>query len=248
MSSVALDPARLAVIWHDVECASYTADLPAWERLADDAGGAVLDLGCGSGRVALHLARRGHAVTGVDISPELAAELTRRAAAEEVPAQALAGDATALDLGLRFALVIAPMQLLQVIGGARERVRCLRSAARHLAPGGRVAAAIVPGIEQSRPGAAEPLPDVLEVDGWVFSSRPVSVRATGDGFLVGRLRQTVSPGGDLSEALDEVRLYRLSVEQLSAEVAEAGLALADEIEIPPSEDHIGSLVAVLEAG
>jgi tRNA G46 methylase TrmB len=46
-------------IWHDVECGSYQADLPLWEELAQRAQGAVLELGCGTGRVALHLARRG---------------------------------------------------------------------------------------------------------------------------------------------------------------------------------------------
>ena len=46
----------LAIAWHDAECGSYRADLPLWRELADEAGGPVLDLGCGSGRVALDLA------------------------------------------------------------------------------------------------------------------------------------------------------------------------------------------------
>jgi len=53
-----------AAIWHDIECGAYTADLPLWEELA--AGGAVLDVGAGTGRVALRLARAGCAMTAVD--------------------------------------------------------------------------------------------------------------------------------------------------------------------------------------
>ncbi len=40
-------------IWHDAECGAYAADLALWEELAAAAGGPVLDLGCGTGRVAL---------------------------------------------------------------------------------------------------------------------------------------------------------------------------------------------------
>lgn len=249
MSRLALDPAELVVIWHDTECGSYRADLPLWERLAEDAAGPVLDLGCGSGRVALHLARRGHPVTGVDLSPELAAELDRRAAAEELPAQALTGDARALDLGRRFSLVIAPMQLVQVLGGEQERIAFLRSVARHLAEGGRAGLAIAPVLEPAEAGDSGPLPDVREEDGWICSSLPVSVRPAGDGdgVVVARLRQTVSPGGEMSEERSDVHLRSLSVAQLAAEAGEARLALAEEIEVPQSDDHVGSVVAILEA-
>ena len=66
--------------WHDVECASYAADLELWRELAAAAAPApVLDLGAGTGRVALDLAGRGHAVTAVDSDAELVAELARRA-------------------------------------------------------------------------------------------------------------------------------------------------------------------------
>ncbi len=88
--------ANAAAIWHDVECGAYGADLSLWEELAERAGGPVLDLGCGTGRVALHLARRGHAVTGLDREPDLVEELNRRA--EGLPARALTGDAREFSL------------------------------------------------------------------------------------------------------------------------------------------------------
>ena len=49
-----------AVIWHDIENGSYSADLPLWLELAAEAGGPVLDLGAGTGRVARALHGGGH--------------------------------------------------------------------------------------------------------------------------------------------------------------------------------------------
>lgn len=247
MSRSALDTGELVAIWHDVECGSYGADLGVWEQLADDASGPVLDLGCGTGRVALHLARRGHPVTGVDLSAPLVAELDRRAAAEELPAQAVIGDACKLDLGRVFGLVLAPMQLLHIVGGDRKRIACLDSIRRHLASGGRGAVAVAPGLEPAEPAEARPLPDVAQIGGWVYSSRPTGIRPTAEGFIVTRLRQTVSPAGEMSEELNEVHLHRISVERLAAEAAEAGLAVADEVVVPPTDDYVGSLAVILEA-
>src|SRR5208283_2096223 len=46
-----------AVVWHDLECGTYRADLPLWRELARDAGvGPILEIGAGSGRVSLDLA------------------------------------------------------------------------------------------------------------------------------------------------------------------------------------------------
>ena len=47
-----------AAAWQDVECGAYSADLEAWERLAAASEGPMLELGSGTGRVCLHLARR----------------------------------------------------------------------------------------------------------------------------------------------------------------------------------------------
>src|ERR687897_3429208 len=77
------------VAWHEVECGTYSADLPLWEELAEEHGGPVLELGCGTGRVALHLARRGHEVLGIDSEGELVEPLNARAGAAGRPAGAI---------------------------------------------------------------------------------------------------------------------------------------------------------------
>jgi SAM-dependent methyltransferase len=227
-------------IWQEVECGGYAADLPLWERLADERPGAILDLGCGGGRVALHLARRGHRVLGLDSDPELIER------ARGLGLEAEVGDARDFDLGTGFGLVLAPMQLLQLFGGRDERLGCLRSIAKHLSSGGVAALAIVEAMPPAAEGAS-PLPDTREVDGWVYSSLPVGA-AAGDGeILIERLRQTVSPAGELSEERDEVRLRELDAETLECEALEAGLRPGGRLATEPTEAHVGSTVVLLEA-
>src|SRR3954465_13143502 len=125
----------VSAIWHDVECGSYDADLALWEELSRK-GDTVLDLGCGTGRVALHLARRGRVVTGVDREPELLATLRWRAEQRDLAVETVCADARDLDLGAEFDHVFAPMQFIQLFEGAAERRRMLDVAVRHLRRGG----------------------------------------------------------------------------------------------------------------
>jgi SAM-dependent methyltransferase len=233
----------MSVVWHEVECGAYAADLVLWEELAGSASGAILDLGCGTGRVALHLARRGHAVSGLDVDPLLVAAFNEQAAT--LPATAAVGDARDFDLGAEFELVLAPMQLLQLFEGSAERLRCLRCAAAHLPAGGLAAFAIVESMPEPL-DAPPPLPDTREVDGWVYSSLPVDARVESGSIRVRRLRQTVSPDGELHDELDEIRLRTLDAATLEREAREAGLRPAARRPIPATDAHVGSTVVLLE--
>ena len=116
------------------------------------------------------------------------------------------------------------MQILQMLGGQDERRPALQRAAAHLAPGGRVAAAIVDPAAASRGGPGAALPDVRERDGWVYSSLPVvRIGTEGGGMEVRRLRQSVSPDGSLSEEEHTDRLDALDAATLEAEAASVGL-------------------------
>lgn len=229
-------------IWHDVECGFYSADLDLWDAMAAESGGTVLDLGCGTGRVALHLARRGHNVLGLDVDPDLIAALRRRGAG--LPLRTVLADARDFELDGPVELILAPMQTVQLLDDAEQRLACLRQVAAHLRPGGRFAAAILeemPEPDDSPP----PLPDVREVDGWVYSSLAVEA-AVGDGeILIRRLRQTVSPAGELAEEANEVRITTFAAAQLEAEAAGAGLVPLARHEIPATDIHVGSTVVVL---
>jgi SAM-dependent methyltransferase len=234
-----------AVIWHDVECGSYTADLPIWRDLAERAGGPVLELGAGTGRVALDLAARGHEVTALDADAELLAELAARAAGADISVETLHEDAMNLGLENRFSLVIAPMQFLQIVGGPQARADVLRGVAEALLPGGLFATAVAALDDAVPPDDAEPpLPDVDERDGWVYSSLPLDVRPEPGGVAVERLRQVVSPRGRLTEERHTQLLDSLPATQLELEAAEAGLTPEARHVIAPTPDHVGSEVIV----
>lgn len=221
------------VIWHEAECGSYEVDLPLWEELAAGRVGPILELGCGSGRVCSHLARRGHEVVGFDSDPKLIENL----------ANAQLGDACGFELERSFGLVLVPMQLIQLLAGAEERQGCLRCVAAHLAPGGIAAFAIVESMPKPTDHAS-PLPDTREVNGWVYSSLPVDTRVDDDAIRVRRLRQTVSPQGEFSEELYEVALRTLDAGTLEAEAKDAGLSPAGRRAIAPSDAHVGSTVVL----
>jgi SAM-dependent methyltransferase len=265
-----------AVIWHDLECASYSVDLPLWRELAERAegrelaeraegrelaeraegrelaeraeGGAlgrVLDLGAGTGRVTLDLAERGHAVTAVDSDPLLLDELRRRAEEADLEVTCIRADAQSLPEMEPFALAIAPMQFLQIMGGAAGRGRLLGGVAHRLAPDGLFAAAVTDLDEAVAPeDAPAPLPDVTESGHWVFSSIPLDVRPHPRGILVEWLRQKVSPAGELTEESHTQVLEELTPDQLEAEVAEHGFRVEERRELAPTRDYVGSTVVI----
>ena len=237
----------MSVIWHDVECGGYAQDLSLWRSLADDHGDPVLDVGAGTGRIALDLARRGHEVVALDHDAALVAELARRAG--ELSVTAITADAREFDLGRGFALCIVPMQTIQLLGGAGGRHAFLECARRHLQPGGLLAVAIAPELDlfEVVDGGLAPLPDIREVDGVVYSSLPTAVRADREGFLLERRRERISASGSRSVEQDVIRLDRLTGNELESEAQAAGLRPAGRAAVAATDDYVGSEVVLLRA-
>lgn len=240
-------PVPLAVTWHDAECGGYGADLPLWRRLAGERGTPVLDLGTGTGRVALDLASGGYHVIAADTERELLATLEKRAVERGLDdrIETIRADARMLALDRRLPLIIAPMQLMHMLGGSENRRAALLAAASHLEPGGLLACAVL--AEPLPPsGPTEALPDVREIDGWVHSSLPLEVRVSSGDLEIHRLRQLVAPDGSMSEELDVTAVDRLPPGVLEAEAHLSGLRLAGTEVVEETEEHMGSIVLMLE--
>jgi SAM-dependent methyltransferase len=232
----------LDVLWHDLECGAYEEDLPLWRTLAREAGGPVLDVGAGTGRVSLDLAARGVAVVALDANSSLLEALARRAG--ELCVETAVGDARALDLGRRFPLVLVPMQTLQLLGGPAGRAAFLRRARNHLEPGGLLAAAIADAMECfDDDHDLPPPPDACEIAGVRFASQLLAV-VDDDGRAAIHRRREVT-GREPVE--DVVRLDRVTADEVAAEAAALGFAAEPHLSIPQTEEYLGSTVVVLRA-
>jgi SAM-dependent methyltransferase len=121
-------------------------DLAFYIDVARGAGGPVLELGCGTGRVLLPTARQGVEITGLDRSAAMLSRLREKLGAEpsDVRGRVTVVEADMrelgeLDLGRKFKLVTIPFRGFQHQIGVDDQLAVLRGARTHLAPGGRLA-------------------------------------------------------------------------------------------------------------
>ena len=126
-------------------------DVRFWQRLASAASGRVLELGCGTGRIAIPVARSGTRVTGIDRSaPMLDRARAKRALCRGlVGVDFVRGDIRRLPFRTRqFGLVMAPYGILQSLVRERDLSETLASVARVLEPGGRFGIDLVPDLPE----------------------------------------------------------------------------------------------------
>jgi SAM-dependent methyltransferase len=233
-------------MWHDVECGRYEADLGLWTNLARAAAGPVLDVGAGTGRVALRLARGGHEVVALDRDAVLLSALKDRAIRVGLQVETVVADAASFDLaGRDFGLIAVPMQTIQLLTHAGERDAFFAAARRALAAGGLVALALAEMPDAFEDLDELPLPDIGQDGDWRFISQPLAVRVGPSSVRIERARQLVAPDGTRTIEEDAVDLATITAAQLAAEAAPHGLRQEPSRFVPATQDHVGSEVAIL---
>ncbi len=125
---------------------------PVVDLLAELAhGGAALEMGIGTGRIALPLAQRGVTVHGIDVSAPMVARLKAKAGAGAIGVTI--GDFATTRVDGRFAVVFLVWNAITNLTTQDAQVACVQNAAAHLAPGGcLVVEADVPGLRRLPPG------------------------------------------------------------------------------------------------
>ena len=125
---------RIADIYDSLYAATLPTD-PAVARMAELAeGGAVLELGIGTGRLALPLAARGVEVHGVDSSPDMVEQLHAKPGGKDIPV--VIGDFATVRMERRFRLVALAFNTIVAAPSQQAQVDVFRTAAAHLEPGG----------------------------------------------------------------------------------------------------------------
>src|SRR5882762_2196134 len=121
---------------YDLEVESFDEDRPLTEQWARSLGGPLLDLACGTGRVALRMAAQGYQVTGVDIVPEMIARARQKAAERSVSIEWVVSDARTFHLQKQFPFIYMLENVFQFFLTREDQEAMLARVREHLLPEG----------------------------------------------------------------------------------------------------------------
>lgn len=190
----------------------------AVELLAELAGGGrALELGIGTGRVALPLAARGVRVSGIDASQAMVDRLRAKRGGEGIAVTI--GDFADVAVEGSFSLVYVPFTTFSALLSQAEQIRCMRNVAAHLEPGGWfVLDAFVPDLDRFSGNQAVSVQEIRSTGVFLDASRHDPVRQRVDSS-----HMVLTESG--------VRLYPVALRyawpaELDAMAMVAGLALA----------------------
>ncbi len=113
------------------------ADIPFYVEEARRAAGPVLELACGTGRLAIPIAQSGVEIVGLDQSPSMLAHLRTKAKEAGVEIPLVEADCRAFDLGRKFALIFIGFNSMQHLHDLASLAALFANVRRHLAPGGK---------------------------------------------------------------------------------------------------------------
>jgi len=124
---------------YDLQNADVTEDIPYWVEIAREAGGPVLELCCGTGRISFPLAEAGFEVTGIDASEAMLDHARYKMQKNGLRVEFIHGDVRDFDLGREFKLVFIPFNSINHLHTTEDIESFFGCVKRHLAPGGKFA-------------------------------------------------------------------------------------------------------------
>jgi len=204
----------------------YLEDIPFWLELANQHGDPVLELGCGTGRVLLPLARAGHRVIGLDNNLSMLHFLRSHLEATLQPApEVFVADRAAFRLAVRFPLIILTCNTFSTLPAEIRRVtlQCVRL---HLKPGGLFATSVPnPRLLLDLPARSDA--EVEDEFTNPLTGNPVQVssawRRTKTHFMVTWYYDHLFPDGALQRLKAEVRHELASAQVYLDDICAASL-------------------------
>ncbi|MEO5323866.1 methyltransferase domain-containing protein [Mesorhizobium sp. CC13] len=218
MPDISYSDPRLAAVYDALNPAG--ADTAFYLDMAGSKPKVILDMGCGTGALAVELARRGHEVTGADPAAGMMAVARSRAGGDAV--DWIESDAVSLDVPTRFDLVFMTGHVFQVFLTDEAIAVALRNLHRHLAPNGRL-------VFETRN------PAFRDWEGWTPAETASAVEVAGIGRVEAHYEVTAVDGqivryethfdfGGGDEVVAPSVLRFVERDQLAALLAEAGFA------------------------
>lgn len=124
--------------FYDLDFGEADADLFMYQQFASRCGSPILELGCGTGRVLLPLARQGYRITGVDLSRPMLEVARSKVAAEGLSGQVTLSrqDMREMELDDRFNLAFAAINSFMHLLSTDDQLAALARIRHHLNPGG----------------------------------------------------------------------------------------------------------------
>lgn len=142
-STTSPDEGRNDADYYDYYALGTPGDVEFYVQQAQSAGGAVLELGCGTGRVTIPTARAGVEIVGLDLSLQMLVAAAAKSQQETQQVRSrlkwIEGDMRTFSLNRRFNLITMPFRSLQCMLSVDDQLQCLAAVARHLEPDGRLA-------------------------------------------------------------------------------------------------------------
>src|SRR5512139_2154989 len=160
---------------YDLFYADFQDDIEMYRGFAERTGGSILEVGSGTGRVALALAREGHAVVGLELSEAMRAVAQRKAARVQLGdrVEFVAGDMRRFQLDQHFGLIGVPLNTFLHNLTLDDQLATLACFKKHLHPGGLLVL-----------DCFNPDPVCAADDGRLIVQRSVMDRATGQVALL----------------------------------------------------------------
>ena len=224
-----------------------SGDVDFYRTRARDSGGPVLELGCGTGRILVPIARDGIDITGLDSSRAMLERCRANLDAQGLDAPLHRGDMRAFELGRRFRLITIPFRALGHVEDVEGQLATLACVRRHLEPGGLLVFDVFQPQPRYLAEAWGPRCDSDREEDGVTVRRFASARphvATQTTEVTFRWEWEGADGAKREETVDFVlRWYhRFEIEHLLARAGFALEAVHGDFAGSPLEDASGEMV------
>lgn len=256
MAITSLDPFETVALYYDKAYSSEREKraIEMYKTFAARFGGPVLEIGCGTGRVLLEIARMGTEIDGIDISKSMLSVLHSKLDAESLDCRIMQADMREFVMEKRYNLITIPFRSMQHMLTLEDRIDVIRSAKNHLREDGRLVFDVAfPNYEALASGFGQ---ESLDAE-WTESGRSVRMYFRRDGYckigqiMLGTLLFRVFDGNKiLHEEKQSLEMHFFSLPELEACFMATGFSIEERYgsyNFEPLDEKASQMVFVLKA-